>query len=153
MGSTYPQLLDAVAALRDDAFTVTQYLTAHSEVGGRECESSRFVTEFLERHGCTVERNYMDYPYAFRAYRTDGGRPRAALMCEYDALPDIGHGCGHSLSCGISVLAAMALDRVFPDSPWQIEFVGTPAEETESAKCQLAADGAPRNLHSNKRMD
>ena len=93
MGSIYPQLLDAVAALRDDAFTVTQYLTAHPEVGGRERESSRFVTEFLERHGYTVERNYMDYPYAFRAYRTDDGRPRAALMCEYDALPDIGHGC------------------------------------------------------------
>lgn len=142
MGSTYPQLLDAVAALRDDAFTVTQYLTAHPEVGGRERESSRFVTEFLERHGYTVERNYMDYPYAFRAYRTDDGRPRAALMCEYDALPDIGHGCGHSLSCGISVLAAMALDRAFPDFPWQIELVGTPAEETEGAKCQLVADGA-----------
>ena len=142
MGSVYPELLNNVRALCDDAFAVTEYLTAHPEVGGQEEQSSRFVTEFLERHGYTVERDYMGYKYAFRAYRTDDDRPRAAIMCEYDALPEIGHGCGHSLSCGISVLAALALERTFPDFPWQIELVGTPAEETDGAKCPLVADGA-----------
>ncbi|OZG62662.1 amidohydrolase [Bifidobacterium lemurum] len=142
MATVYQNLLDAIVALRDEAFTVTEYLTAHPETGGREELSSRFVTEFLERHGYTVEHDYKAYRYAFRAYDTDDDRPKAAIMCEYDALPEIGHGCGHSLSCGISVLTALSLREAFPDFPWQIELIGTPAEETDGAKCPLAVNGA-----------
>ena len=81
-------------------------------------------------------------PHSFLAVdQNSDKRKKAALLCEYDALPEIGHACGHSYSCAISVLAALALRDSFPDLPLRVDLIGTPGEEFVGGKCYMSRDG------------
>ena len=128
----------------EEAFAVSKWLTDHPEVSGEEKEGSAHIIRFLEEHGYEVEGPF-GIPYSFKAkykgdHRTDV--PKVALLCEFDALPELGHACGHSLSCGISLLTAMALREAYPDLPMQLDIVGTPAEETTGGKILMAENHA-----------
>ena len=135
------KLIDNVKSLEDEVFPVSEFLTEHPETGGNEKESCAYITEFLKKHGYQVESPYCGLEYSFRAWKETGREKKIAVMCEYDALPEIGHACGHSISCGISLLTALALEKTFPDFPYQIELVGTPGEETIGGKCVLTENG------------
>lgn len=63
-------------------------------------------------------------------------------MCEYDALPDVGHACGHSMSCGASLLAALAINDAYPELPLHVDIMGTPSEEYPGGKVFLTENGA-----------
>lgn len=136
----YQNLNDTIYKLRPEVFPLTEWLTAHPEVGGEEKESSRHITEFLKERGYKIEMDYTGLQYAFRAYR-ESDKPRIAVMCEYDALPEVGHACGHSLSCGISILSGLAVMETFEDFPFEIDFIGTPSEETFGGKVIIAKNG------------
>lgn len=128
----------------DEVFEMAMYLTEHPELSCEEVESSRFVIEFLEEHGYEVTEPYAGMPYSFVAVdrdRKDDTGPKAAFLCEYDALPEVGHACGHSFSCGISVLGALALKSAFRDLPIRIDLIGTPAEELGGGKCIMTENG------------
>ena len=96
MSITNTKLNQIVEQLEPEVFPLSEYLTTHPEIGGEEKESSAYIAHFLEKYGYTVEMDYCGLSYAFRAYKPSD-KPRIALMCEYDALPEIGHACGHSL--------------------------------------------------------
>ena len=140
MSITNAKLNQIVEQLAPEVFPLSEYLTTHPEIGGEEKESSAYIAHFLEKYGYTVEMDYCGLSYAFRAYKPSD-KPRIALMCEYDALPEIGHACGHSLSCGISVLSALAISKCFPELPYEIDLIGTPGEENIGGKVTLAENG------------
>lgn len=129
-----------VEQLEPEVFPLSEWLTTHPEIGGEEKESSAKIAQFLEERGYTVEMDYCGLSYAFRAYKPSD-KPRIAVMCEYDALPQIGHACGHSLSCGVSVLSALAVSKCFPELPYEIDLIGTPGEENIGGKITIAENG------------
>lgn len=133
-------LYQKVEELADSVFPVCEYLSAHPEVGGEEKLASSYITEFLAKRGYDIELDYAGLQYAFKASKPSD-KPRVAVMCEYDALPEIGHGCGHSLSCAISILAALAVDDACEELPFTVDLIGTPGEETIGGKVVIAENG------------
>lgn len=139
----YIQLINETAKnYISDCLELSNYLSDHPEVSGEEKESCLYVVNFLRNKGYDVTTPYVGVPHSFLAVKKRENRPKIALMCEYDALPEIGHGCGHSLSCAISILAALILEKAFPDFPFQVDIIGTPAEEIGGGKILLADNGA-----------
>ncbi|HJB65262.1 MAG TPA: peptidase dimerization domain-containing protein [Candidatus Mailhella merdavium] len=121
------------------------YITDHPECGGQEVLACQRYAEILRTYGYEVESPYKGVPHSFRAVKKErSGRdmPRALLMCEYDALPEIGHACGHSLSGSASLLAGLALNEAYPDLPLRVDIMGTPGEEFPGGKAMLAEAGA-----------
>jgi amidohydrolase len=103
------------------------------------------VSEVLGRHGFTVELPAGRLETAVRA-RLIGGRgagsgPRIGILAEYDALPDLGHGCGHNTMAASGVGAAIALATLAPEIAGEIVFLGCPAEERGSGKAFMLEDG------------
>lgn len=138
------KLMDAIDRNAQEVFALSNWLTDHPEVSGEEKESSKKVIEFLEKKGYQIEAPYGGIDYSFRAWLpdTDDSLPKIAILVEYDALPEVGHACGHSLSAGISILTALALREAAPNLPFTIELVGTPAEESVGGKVIMADNGA-----------
>ena len=123
--------------------SLAQYLTEHPEVSGQEQQSCAYIVEFLQSHGWTVETPYAAMPHSFRAsYFDPDCKTRVALLCEYDALPEIGHACGHSYSCGISILAGLVLRDVLRGSGFGVDLIGTPGEEFVGGKALMTPRGA-----------
>lgn len=123
---------------------IANYITNHPEVSGEEKIACSCITEFLREYRYEITTPYVGVPYSFLAVKknkTDKKLPKIALLCEYDALPEVGHACGHSVSGMISVLAALTLEKSFPDFPMQIDIIGTPGEELECGKVLIADNG------------
>ena len=91
------------------AVALSDDLYAHPEIAHQEFRSSQKVVELLRQAGYQVEYPYMGYPTAFRGVLKNGEGPSAAILVEYDALPGLGHACGHNAHCAMAVLAALAL--------------------------------------------
>jgi amidohydrolase len=98
----------------------------------------------LEAEGFLFTSPYGGLETAWRAVdsRRQHYEPKAALLCEYDALEGLGHACGHSLSGAASLLAALALRDAFPSLPLRIDLIGTPDEENRGGKADMARKGA-----------
>ena len=120
---------------------MVRWLYHHPELSGEEKESSRRLAEPLRRAGFTVSFGVGDLPTAFVARRRRGKRPVLAYLAEYDALPEIGHGCGHNLIGTAAMGAALVLDEVAADLGGEIRVLGTPAEETLGGKVAMVEAG------------
>lgn len=112
----------------------------HPELGHSEHKACRWLTDALRSAGYAVTTGTAGMPTAFEARRGEG-KPVIALLCEYDALPDIGHGCGHNLIGAASVGAALGLAAVLPPMAGEIRVIGAPAEETGGGKVRLTDAG------------
>ena len=124
-----------MAQMADDIFD-------HPEIGLEEHHAVQLLTARLEKEGFAVERELVGIPTAFRAiYRHGTGGPNIGLLCEYDALPGIGHACGHHLQGPSILAAAKALKDADLDRPYTITVYGTPAEESVSGKAMMIARG------------
>ncbi len=123
------------AALSDD-------LAAHPEVAGEEVRSSQKIVDILREAGYEVEYPYLDRPTGFRGVLKNGEGPTVGILVEYDALPGIGHACGHCVHGSMSVLAALAMADLRDKFHGTVYVYGTPAEETDGAKVGMAAKGA-----------
>ena len=120
---------------------LSEQLHAHPEVAWEEHSSARWVAETLDEAGFTVTPAYLGLETAFRA--TYGSGPfRLGLCAEYDALPGLGHACGHNLISAITVGAARALAPLADAVGLTIEVYGTPAEEGGGGKIELLERGA-----------
>jgi len=139
------RILQQIEIYYDRCREVADYLTENPETGGNEKKAVEKITAFLAEEGYEIQRNIYNVDHSFLAVRKDRAQengPKAVIMCEYDALPDIGHACGHSISCGTSLLAALAFNAAYPDSPIRIDIMGTPAEEYPGGKVFLTDAGA-----------
>lgn len=122
------------------------YLREHPELPDQEFESSRRMVEVLEDAGFEVTYPYAGYETAFHALFDNGDGPEVAILTEYDALPEIGHGCGHNLHGSLSVLTGLALKDLKDCYKGKVHVIGTPAEEENGAKIGMAAQGVFDNM-------
>lgn len=140
MNELKSKALDTIEALRGEYEEVCQYIFDHPELGFNEYLSSKRLQEYLAAHGFAVEAGVAGMPTAFRAVRSNGEGPTVALVCEYDALPEVGHACGHNVIGTASATAAIAAATALDTLPGRIVVLGSPAEETRGAGKQLLLD-------------
>lgn len=126
-------LREEVAARADALWGVALRLHADPEYAFTEHRAAALLSGELERAGFTVERGVAGMPTAFTG-RSGRGRPTVALLLEYDALPGLGHACGHNLIAAAGLGAALALGTVPALSAGSVLAVGTPAEEGGGGK-------------------
>ncbi|MEA1959245.1 MAG: M20 family metallopeptidase [Chloroflexota bacterium] len=111
------------------------------EQGFNEVNASSWLCEYMESNGFSVERGICQLPTAFRASYGAGG-PIVALLAEYDALPGLGHGCGHNIIGTAAAGAAVAARQAADQLGGRIVVIGTPAEEIHGGKAIMAERGA-----------
>lgn len=117
-------------------------LADHPEVSGKEFETSAKMTALLKDRGYQVEYPFAGIATAFRGiFGKNEHTHKAAVLVEYDALPEIGHACGHCLSGAISILAGLALRELQDELDTDIHIIGTPDEEAGGAKCIMVNQG------------
>ncbi len=133
-------LLSAIDDEAGEALELSRWMARHPELSLEEHETSKRYRRCLGQRGFAVEAGVAGMPTAFVASRGNGGFT-AALLAEMDALPEIGHACGHNVSGPASLLAAAALARVLPESAGRLLVVGCPAEETGVGKRRLVEGG------------
>jgi amidohydrolase len=131
----------AVDACGDELDALACDLHAHPELRFEEHRAAATIGALLERHGHVVERGLAEMSTSFRARSGSGAGPRLAILAEYDALPEIGHACGHNLIAASAVGAFLALAPVAEELGATFELVGTPAEEGGGGKCILVDQG------------
>src|ERR671934_2759637 len=136
MGDHVQQLKERVCQAVDrnaaELIETADWIHAHPEIGHQEVEASRRLKRLLESAGIPVETGTAGMSTAFKAALggTRAARPRVAILAEYDALPGLGHGCGHNLIGTSAVGAGLALKEVINELPGSVWVLGTPAEES-----------------------
>ncbi|WP_033348987.1 M20 family metallopeptidase [Leucobacter salsicius] len=133
------------AAVDAELVSLSNRLHADPELGWQEHRSSAAVAAVLAAHGFEIEQPYLGLETAFRAM-LGSGPFTVGFMAEYDALPGLGHACGHNLISAMSVGGAIALSEVASVAGLTIEVIGTPAEEGGGGKIELLERGAFGNL-------
>src|SRR3954466_6379700 len=132
-----------VDELSERLIDLSRRIHEHPELSYDERRASGWITEFVESvtQG-PIERGTGGMETGFRARAGAKSGPRIAVLAEYDALPEIGHACGHNLIAGAAVGAFLALARQAPALAGSIELFGTPAEEGGGGKIKLLEAGA-----------
>ncbi|GAA1057442.1 amidohydrolase [Agromyces luteolus] len=142
-------LRSAVRRLAPGLLALSHDLHAHPEPAWGEHRSSRRLAAYLAGAGLEVELPAYGLPTAFRATAGTTG-PLVVLCCEYDALPGLGHGCGHNVVAAAAAGAAAALAPLAGSAGGRVVALGTPAEEGGGGKIELlrrhAFDGAAAAL-------
>ena len=122
-------------------------LKIHSnpEPGFQEVKAARWLTHYLKENGFSIEQGICELPTAFRGSYGQG-KPAIAVLAEYDALPKLGHACGHNLIAACAVGAGIASKPAIDQCGGSILVIGTPAEELYGGKAIMADRGAFNNL-------
>ena len=121
---------------------ISDYIYANPELGNEEYKSSKVLIDFLEEHDFEVEKGLCNIETSFIAiYDSKKEGPTIGYLCEYDALPEIGHGCGHNMIGTMSAGAGVVLSKIIDEVGGKIIVYGTPAEETNGAKVIFAEEG------------
>lgn len=137
----------AVDAQRDKLVRMADAIFDNPEYDGEEVFASRTLTDYLSANGFAVETGTAGFKTAFRAeYQHGDGGPTIGILCEYDALRGLGHGCGHHMQGPACLGAAVALKNTVTDKPYKLVVYGTPAEETFGAKCGMLEQGCFKEL-------
>ena len=140
------QFSNACESFAQEAFTINYTLAKNPELSSREFKSVKTIGAVLEKHGIPVIYEFCNLPTAFKAsaVKVDNPKGRLAILCEYDALPDVGHACGHCASGSMSTLAALALHKMQQDGVafnMDIDIIGTPDEEAMGCKVDMCNAG------------
>jgi amidohydrolase len=131
---------------RDELVALSLRIHATPEIAFEEHKSSAMLADYLEASGFAVERGICELPTAFRA-TSGSGAPRVAFVCEYDALPGVGHGCGHNIIGTASAAAGVALKDIVSDAGGgTVVVIGAPAEEAAGGKVYMIDRGAFKDL-------
>ncbi|MGE5674657.1 MAG: amidohydrolase, partial [Mycobacterium leprae] len=125
------RVIAEIDQLRPEAESLAAEIHGYAECGWDTPRSAGALTNYLERHGMAVERGVADLPSAFRASIPGrmANHPAICLLAEYDALPGLGHGCGHNLIGTVAATAGIALSKVLGEVPGNVYVMGTPFEE------------------------
>jgi len=118
---------------------------ANPELGFHEVKATAWLTQYLEENGFSIERGICELPTAFRGSYGQG-KPTIAILAEYDALPGLGHACGHNLIAACAVGAAVASKLAINQFGGSILVIGTPSEEKYGGKAIMADRGVFNNV-------
>ena len=144
------QLLPIGKEIKSHLCEISDFIYANPELGNQEYKAVEKLTTFLSKNGFDITSPVAGINTAFSAVY-DSGKPglSVAFLCEYDALPEIGHGCGHNMIGAISVGAGVILSKVFEllsTLGGKVYVFGTPAEETNGAKVAMTDQGLFNNM-------
>jgi len=143
------RLLAAIEREAPEAMALARWMTTHPELALEEHGASERYRNWLAGRGFAVETGSAGLETAFVARHGSPDAPlRVALLAEMDALPEIGHACGHNLSGPASLLAAAALAEVLPPEQLELLVVGCPAEEIGLGKRRLVEAGVFAGVHA-----
>ena len=119
----------------------SDYLADNPELGMEEFKATADIKKIMEAHGWDFEMPFAGWETGFKAtYGAGGHTHKVAIMAEFDALPNLGHACGHCVSGTISMAAALALAELQDDLDTDVHLIGTPAEESMGAKTVYVKD-------------
>ena len=137
------KFFDLYEPLKDELEALSKYIYENPELGNEEYKACAAHTELLKKHGFEVEVGYLGTPTAYRA-EFDSGKPGATIcyLAEFDALPGVGHGCGHNHLGTVSAGAGILLSKIVGEIGGKVVIGGTPAEETCGGKVTFANNGA-----------
>jgi amidohydrolase len=136
------RVVDEIEARRDELIRIADTIHANPELAFEEHTAAALLSDTLQDNGFAVERRVAGLETAFVA--TFNGRapaPRLAFLAEYDALPDLGHACGHNLIGTAALGAGLAMKAVLAELAGTIQVIGTPAEEGGGGKVILVEAG------------
>ena len=139
------RVISEVDRRRDELIALSLKLHANPETAFQEEKASAWLADRLEEEGFAVERGICRIPTAFRASHGEG-EPKVAFLAEYDALPGVGHGCGHNIIGTASTAAGLAAKTVVAETGGAVLVIGTPAEEAAGGKVYMADRGAFEGL-------
>ena len=147
MSAAKDTVTQAVDGIADELEALSRRIHDHPELGYQEKQAAGWLTEFLAAKGFKVESGVAGVETAFRATIETGDGPTIAILCEYDALPGIGHACGHNViaASGAGAGAALALSKSrLPKG--RVQVIGTPAEEGGGGKNRLIKGGVFKDV-------
>lgn len=138
------KLFQDISKVQDEAFKLNYDLADNPELPGKEYESSKKIVEILNKYGIESHVDYYDQETAFygKVVEKKDSNINIGIITEYDALPFVGHACGHSASAAISLLSALVLKENEGKINANIDIIGTPDEEDAGAKVPMADAGA-----------
>ncbi|WP_168413109.1 M20 family metallopeptidase [Bacillus salacetis] len=136
------RIVDEIDQLKTVFEEISIYIGENPELGHEEFKASKILSETLEDFGFDVEMETCDLPTAFRAVFDSGkAGPVIGFMAEYDALPEVGHACGHNLIGTMGIAAGIGLSKIISETGGKVVVYGTPAEETRGGKVTMAEAG------------
>jgi len=124
---------------------LSQKIHDNPEVAFKEKKAAAWLAEYLEENGFSVEKGICELPTAFRG-RYGRGEPVIAMLAEYDALPKLGHACGHNLIATSALAAGVASRKAVDELGGSVMVIGTPGEELYGGKAIMAERGAFDNI-------
>ena len=136
------KITQAVDGFAEDMLDINRRIFERPELCYQEKFARQTVADYLSSHGFAVTMPKGWPPTSFIAKHGKAKTPSVAILAEYDALPEIGHACGHSMIAAAACGAASAIVRAEPDHPGSLLVIGTPAEEGGGGKIQMLAKGA-----------
>ncbi|MFL6554903.1 MAG: M20 family metallopeptidase, partial [Bacillus sp. (in: firmicutes)] len=135
-------LKNYLETIQNKLWEISDSLYHNPELGDQEFVSMQRLVDFLEENKFAVEKGIVGRPTAFKAvYDSKKEGPTIAYLSEYDALPEVGHGCGHNLIGTMSAGAGVLLSKIVDEIGGRVVVLGTPAEETNGAKVPMAEQG------------
>jgi amidohydrolase len=136
------EVCSAIDALRGELVAASHAIHAHPELAFEEKFAAALLTKTVESHGLTVQRGAYGVETAYAAEFGAKGAPVVSLLSEYDALPGIGHACGHNVIATAGLGAALGLSKLGAKLAGRVRYMGTPAEERGGGKEFMAQAGA-----------
>jgi amidohydrolase len=135
-------VISAVEAMSGELIALSHLIHSEPELALEEFKACATLAETVEGHGLTVQREAFSLPTAYAAEFGKAGGATIAILSEYDALPGIGHACGHNIIATAGLGAALALSKLNGRLPGRVRYLGTPAEERFGGKELMARAGA-----------
>lgn len=135
------QAIQELERQRGKLIELSRRIHANPELGFEEFKAAQWLTENLEQNGFSVQRGICGLATAFRA-SYGSGKPAIAILAEYDALPRLGHACGHNIIATSAIGAAVAARQAIDQAGGNLLVIGTPAEEMKGGKVIMANKGA-----------
>src|SRR3989337_568605 len=141
IAAAHERAKQAVDVIFDDLVRISQAIHGRPELAFEERSAAQLLTEFLEGQGFAVERGTAGMETAFRA-AWGSGPVTVAYLCEYDALPEMGHACGHNLIATVGLAGGLGLKAAISPDDARVLVLGTPAEEGGGGKVIMIHEGA-----------
>ncbi|MBO6669742.1 M20 family metallopeptidase [Parvibaculum sp.] len=136
------EVCDAIDAMSADLLAVSHEIHGKPELAFHEHEAARILSAAVEKADLPVTRGAFGLPTAYVSAFGPERMPEVAILSEYDALPGIGHACGHNIIATTGLGAALALSKLGAKLPGRVRYLGTPAEEMGGGKELMAQEGA-----------
>ena len=141
MNELYTQISNKIESKIETYMDMVKAMYDNPELGFKEYEAQKMMVKYLEDNGFEVEKAIACDTDFVATYKAKKAGPTIAFMCEYDALPEVGHGCGHNLIAGIGIAAGEGLKEVIDEIGGTIKVVGTPGEENFGGKVVMSKAG------------